>query len=129
MQGLSFEGVRVLVVEDELLVALNLETLLLEAGCEVIGPIGSLPAAIQASEAEKPDLAILDINLRGEQVFPVAEKLASRGVPIIFCSGYTDVQTLPEGFRDYVKLGKPYGASEIRDAMERVLSAREPDLI
>ncbi len=127
MESLTFEGVRVLVVEDELLVALNLETVLMEAGCEVIGPIGSLQAAMEVSESEAPDLAILDINLRGEEVYPVAERLRDRGVPLIFCSGYTDVQGLPEAFRACVKLGKPYGASDIRDAMRRVLGEAEPN--
>lgn len=127
-QGLRFQGVKVLVVEDELLVALNLETLLLEAGCHVIGPIGSLPAALEASESEMADLAILDINLRGEQVFPVAERLLDRGIPLIFCSGYADTSAVPDRFGTCVKLGKPYSAVEITEAMRRVLGAREPDL-
>lgn len=129
MEKQGFEGVRVLVVEDELLVALNLETFLLESGCEVIGPIGSLTAALQASENETPDLAILDINLRGEHVYPVAERLQNQGIPLIFCSGYTDVDTLPPAFRGCVKLGKPYGVREVREAMRRVLGERKPDLI
>ncbi|ESR23863.1 regulatory protein [Lutibaculum baratangense AMV1] len=119
---------RVLVIEDELLVALNLETVLLEAGCEVIGPIASLQAALKASASEEADLAILDINLRGEEVFPAAHILRERGIPLIFCSGYSDAQTLPEPFRSFQKLGKPYGATEVRDAMRRVLTAREKGL-
>lgn len=83
---------RVLVVEDEALVAMMLEDELLEAGAEVVGPASSVSAALELIDATATDgglsAAVLDINLNGERVSPVADRLAALGVPFLFATGY-----------------------------------------
>ena len=80
---------RVLVVEDEALVAMALEDLLADAGCAVVGPVGAVPQAVALVEGgAEIDCALLDVNLRGVHVYPVAEVLERRGVPFAFTSSY-----------------------------------------
>jgi CheY-like chemotaxis protein len=83
---------RVLVVEDEAIVAMLIEDELLEAGAEVVGPASSVGEALQGIEAALGDgglnAAVLDINLAGEAVTPVADRLATLGVPFLFVTGY-----------------------------------------
>ena len=83
-------GLRVLVVEDEALVAMQLEDMLDELGCVVVDVAGTVSrgVALAADAAVALDGAILDVNLGGEKVYPVAERLAARGVPFVFCTGY-----------------------------------------
>ena len=99
---------RVILVEDEALVALMMEDLLRELGCEVAGSFGALEAALQwlAAQDEPPDGAVLDVNLGGgELVFPLAHALRERGVPFVFATGYS---ALPEdGFAEIPVLNKP----------------------
>lgn len=103
---LSLNGVRILVVEDEFLLALQLEELLHSLGCIVFGPFGWLDQAVAASGRESFDVAILDINLHGTPVYPLADALTARGVPFVFLSGYT-ATNLPERFRSTTRLSKP----------------------
>ena len=84
----ALEGCRVLVVEDELAIAMLLESALEDEGCVIVGPYGGVRDALAAARNETLDLAVLDINLAGEMVFPVAEVLAERGVPFLILSGY-----------------------------------------
>jgi CheY-like chemotaxis protein len=79
---------RVLLVEDEAIIAIMLEDMLAELGCEVIGPAASIAEAIQLAGAESLGGAFLDVNLGGESVYPVADLLAARGIPFVFVSGY-----------------------------------------
>ena len=101
-----------LVVEDEPLVALEIETELAEAGATVVGPAGTLEAAARLIEAEPLDAALLDANLAGRPVDTLAAALDARGVPFAFASGYGPAG-LPEGFRDRPLLGKPFGAEAL----------------
>lgn len=82
------KGKRVLVVEDEALVAMSIERMLADAGAEVVGPGYSLDEALRLARASAIDAAILDVNLRGERSYPVAELLRSAAVPFIFATGY-----------------------------------------
>src|SRR3954469_1741548 len=91
------EGCRVLVVEDETILAVTIEETLLDLGCIVVGPVGKLEAALQVAAVERLDAAILDISIRGGLVFPVAETLRARGIPFVFASGYGD-WALPDPF-------------------------------
>lgn len=91
---------RVLLVEDEFLLSTVLIADLRAAGYEVIGPCSTLSTATQAVQSQSLDGAILDINLRGELVYPVAEELARRRIPFVFLSGYALVN-MPERFRSY----------------------------
>ena len=83
-------GLRVIVVEDEVLAAMMLEDLLADLGCEVVASLGGLGQALDwlALQDELPDGALLDVNLGGEMVFPFAEALAERHVPFAFATGY-----------------------------------------
>jgi PAS domain S-box-containing protein len=115
----ALDGVRLLVVEDEPLVALEIEAELTDAGAVVVGPAGSLEAAMRLIEGEPIDAALLDANLAGKPVDALAAALAARGVPFAFASGYGP-SGLPEGFRDRPLLGKPFG-SEALVALVRTL--------
>ena len=115
-------GRRVLVVEDELLVATVLEATLEEGGYTVVGPVGRLNLALQAAREEDFDLALLDINLNGERVFPVAEILAKRGIPFAFLTGY-DRDTLPPRHAAAAVLCKPFPSGLLLRTLE-ALSGR-----
>ena len=79
---------RVLVVEDEAMVAMMLEDMLLDLGCEIVGPAANLAAGLALAGSAELDGAVLDVNLAGEKVFPIADLLASRGVPFVYATGY-----------------------------------------
>ncbi|PSC03422.1 response regulator [Alsobacter soli] len=124
---IDFSGLRVLVVEDELLVALALEDILNDMGCEIVGPFSQIEEAESAARSERLDAAILDVNVRGRLIYPVAELLAQRGVPVLFCSGYADTPVLPQPFRSLPQVAKPYDEIALRRAMEKAFGAvREP---
>jgi DNA-binding response OmpR family regulator len=112
-------AVHVLIVEDEFLIAALLEEDLHAAGCTTLGPFSSLAAALKASASEDFDLAILDVNLGGEMVYPLADALSRRGVPILFLSGY-DVSSMPERFRTSPRLAKPYDRAALHRHIRRV---------
>jgi PAS domain S-box-containing protein len=105
-------GHRVLVVEDEPLVALEVGTQLADAGAMVVGPAGTLEAAARLIEAEPLDAALLDANLGGKPVDELAKALDARGVPFAFVSGYGRSE-LPEGFRDRPLLDKPFASETL----------------
>ncbi|ODA67435.1 putative transcriptional regulatory protein pdtaR [Methyloligella halotolerans] len=113
-------GKHILVVEDEALAALHLEDMLQELGCEVVGPAARVKHAIELLDQGSPDLAILDLNVAGELVYPVADTLAARGVPFLFATGL-GIASLDENYRDRPVLQKPFAFSDLRDAMEASL--------
>ena len=116
-------GRRVLVVEDEYLVALGLDDNLRSLGYTVVGPVASLSAAIAAASSERIDAAILDVNLAGEPVYPAAAVLAERGIPFIFCSGYTGSVRMPAEFADAPRVAKPYTSRVIAEALAGLFGA------
>ena len=99
-------GKRVLVVEDEALIAVMVEDMLLEMGSEVVGPAATIEAALALAREEELDAAVLDVNVRGERIDPVAEALMARGVPLLFATGYGEVR-LASGAAVTV-IDKPY---------------------
>ncbi|CAN7509136.1 PAS domain S-box protein [Phenylobacterium sp. LjRoot225] len=118
----SLKGSRVLIVEDAVLLALELETGLADAGAEIVGPAYELEEAMAL--LDRPiDAAVLDANLNGRSVMPVAEALFARGVPFVFATGYGDNGGAPGGFEAPV-IRKPYDVTQVAAAVADLLAAR-----
>lgn len=116
----KLQGLRIFVVEDEALVALNLEDMLDELGCTVIGPAMRLGRAREMLDGGfEADAAILDVNIAGEPVFPIAEQLAGKGIPIIFATGYGQAG-LPSTWHGNPILQKPYTMDEVSGSLAKV---------
>jgi len=104
----TLRNCRILVVEDEYLLADDLCNALTDAGAIVLGPVPEVEEALALIEREPHiDAAVLDVNLRGGMVFPVADALRDRNVPFALATGY-DGWTLPERFSDVLRLEKPF---------------------
>jgi len=115
-------GRRVLVVEDEALIALQIEDAIQAMGCEVVGPASSVDAALELLRAGAPDAAVLDINLGGEPSERVASALAALGVPFLFCTGYADEMGGPGALGEAVRLNKPLDTGLLKSAVRALLS-------
>lgn len=100
------KGKRILVVEDEALIAVMVEDMLSDLGSIVVGPAATIEAALALAHTESIDAAILDVNVRGERIDPVAEALFARGIPVLFATGYGEVR-LASGAKATV-IDKPY---------------------
>jgi CheY-like chemotaxis protein len=116
MEKLRISAKRVLVVEDEYLVAMDMSAFLEAAGAHVVGPASNVSAALAAVERTKLDAAILDVNLRGELAYPVADALVARGIPFVFTTGY-DARTVPPRFADVKRCEKPTTPEAISRAL------------
>lgn len=111
---------RVLVVEDELFVAMLVEDLLIELGCEVVGPASSAREAVAKAAQESFDLALLDVNLGdGETSFATAEILRQRGIPFAFVTGYGDQGVRPD-LRDAPVVSKPIDPWRLAKVIEQL---------
>ncbi|HET6521233.1 MAG TPA: hypothetical protein VFG47_15635 [Geminicoccaceae bacterium] len=120
--GNRLAGKRVLVVEDEVLLALQLSDALREEGCVVVGPVARLARALALiDDDEEIDGAVLDINLAGTFVFPLALRLRERGVPFVFATGYDGSVAYPAEIADAPRVRKPYSDAQIVAALERAL--------
>jgi CheY-like chemotaxis protein len=120
MGGEDLNGLRILVVEDEAAISLLLEDMLLDFGCEVVGPAARLAAALDIAQRETLDLAILDVNVAGEPVYPVVEALEARKVPFVFSTGYGSAG-IRDLYRDRPVLQKPFAQNDLR---QKLLLAR-----
>jgi DNA-binding response OmpR family regulator len=116
----KLSGRRVLLVEDELLIAMLLEGALQDQGCTIVGPFSRLADAIGAAQTESLDCALMDINLAGERIFPVAEILRLRSVPFLLLSGYGD-SALPDDRQHWPVLSKPFEIRQVMTLLERML--------
>ena len=112
----QIKGLRVLVVEDEALVALQLEDLLIEQGCIVVGPAARVGQALKLLNEQPVDAAVLELNIAGELVYPVADELTKRGLPYIFATGY-GTSGLTEPYRGQRVVEKPFARRELLHAM------------
>ncbi|WP_077966458.1 response regulator [Ensifer adhaerens] len=113
----GLQHLRVLVAEDEFIVANDIALLLEEAGATIIGPTPTVRETLKSlSIADDIQVAVLDINLNGELIYPVADELARRQVPLIFFSGY-DSLSLPERFSSAARLSKCLGSAELVSAV------------
>jgi CheY-like chemotaxis protein len=115
----------ILVVEDEMLVAMLIEDMLAGLGYGVIGPVSELEAAMRAVRDEPVDAAILDLNLRGKPTYPVAEICRDRGLPFLFATGY-GADSLEDAYGDVGVLQKPFQEAELAAALARLLSGEPP---
>lgn len=113
----DLKGMRVLIVEDTLIVAEMLADMLGFAGVQVVGPVSRVESGVALAQAEQLDGALLDVNLDGRNSGPIAEALQQRGVPFIFLTGYSDAAALPARFRDAPRLVKPFEEAELEAAM------------
>ena len=111
---------RILVVEDELMIRMLLEDMLGELGYTVAAEAGRIDEALQAAKTADFDLAILDVNLEGEPVLPVADVLAARGRPFVFATGYGE-RGLPEAYRDRPTLKKPFQMDGLKQLLQSAL--------
>jgi DNA-binding LytR/AlgR family response regulator len=107
---------KILVAEDEGLIALNLELILLHFGCEIVGPIREVDDIVGAARKHRPDGALLDVNLRGRKVFDVLPEMMGLGVPCVLSSGYDDPMLFPAAFRDMPRIAKPFDEKALRRA-------------
>ena len=114
---------RILVVEDEALIAMDLQALLEDAGYQVLGPANSSEAALAILDKEEPDVALLDVNLGRSDAFGVANALADRKTEVIFLTGHT-AHKLPQAHRHLPLVSKPYLPQVLLQAVERALEKR-----
>ncbi len=115
------EKSRILVVEDNYLIATMLADVLGAAGWTVIGPVGHLAEAVETAAHQDCDVAVLDINLAGKASYPVAEVLSKRKVPFLFLTGYS-AAGVATPFRGRPRLGKPFRTEELLGALTRLLA-------
>jgi two-component SAPR family response regulator len=114
--ALPLQGLRVLVVEDEFLIAQEISLTLKQAGCEVMGPVPFVDDARALVAEATPDGAVLDVNLHGELIFSFAEDLLARRVPLVFASGY-DSESFPAAFRQCHFVLKPFREGRLREVV------------
>jgi PAS domain S-box-containing protein len=121
----STVGMRVLVVEDEALIAMQIEEAVAASGCSVVGPATRIAEAFDLLYAEKVDAALLDVNVAGERSFAIADILAAKGIPFAFVTGFEAASTLPEHLRRVPIVNKPFETAQL-DTLIAQLAARLP---
>jgi two-component SAPR family response regulator len=124
MTELSLKGVRVLIVEDNYVVADALRYLIDGYDGAVTAIVPSVERALEALAATPVDIALLDINLHGASVVPLAEHLRAQGVPFVFLTGYGDAELLPEDLRDRPRFDKPVQAERLVEALLNLAKRR-----
>jgi len=118
----SLAGRRILLAEDEGLIALEVERLLEDLGCNVVGPLANIEGVLEAAESGGFDGALLDVNLRGRQIFEIVPALQKLGLRLIIASGYDDVTLFPAAFRTMPRVAKPFDQQELRRMCEMVFA-------
>jgi CheY-like chemotaxis protein len=121
VDGADLTGRRILVVEDEFLLAMELETLLERRGCTVLGPVPTVRQALATLEEQRPEMALVDVNLKGELATPIAVALRERGIPFVLLTGYSDRQLSEPELREAPRLDKPVNGHELKSALTRAL--------
>jgi DNA-binding NarL/FixJ family response regulator len=120
--GEVLRGRRVMIVEDEMLVAMEMESLLADQGCAVVGPAATVERALALLAHERPDAAILDVNLNGTTAAPVAAALKAQGVPFVLATGYGDAQPLQPELKDAPRVDKPVNHGELMRTLAQVIA-------
>lgn len=119
-------GLRILVVDDEALIAMLLEDTLADLGCEVIGPVSTVEAALAAVAQDGIDGVLLDANLHGKSALPVAEALLDRGVPFILVTAYGFSDEEAPALHDATRVQKPFNQKELTAAMAAAFVRSKP---
>jgi DNA-binding response OmpR family regulator len=122
MNDSSQAQTRVLVVEDEYLIRMLLEDMLADLGYAVAAAVGTITEASALAANGDFSAAILDVNLDGQEIFPVADILKERGLPFVFVTGYGE-RSLPAPYRDWPALQKPFQAEQLEAALSGLLAA------
>lgn len=112
---------KILVVEDDALIAMELEERLQELGYEVLGPAATLEAAEQVLAGARPDLALLDANLGGVSSVPIGVKLHGMGVPLAFCTGYDQIKNAPPELANAPILTKPISDADLVAGLKKLV--------
>jgi CheY-like chemotaxis protein len=120
---MSAKGLRVLVVEDEAMIRILVTDMLGELGHTIAAEAGHIDQALELAQSAEFDLAILDVNLKGKLITPVAEMIKARGRPIIFATGY-GADGLPEQFRGLSALQKPFLLEALAAMIDEVMDPR-----
>lgn len=118
MSNPVIDGMRVLVVEDEMLISLMLTDMLEQLGCSAVGPAATLGEAWPLVEAQAYDCAVLDVHVDGQSVYDLADAVSARGCPVVIASG-SGSDALPERFRNAILLPKPYSVTALEAALVR----------
>lgn len=122
----SLRGCRILVVEDEYMIAQEIADELLNDGADTLGPVARIPDALRLIEIEEPiDAALLDVNLGGVAVWPVVDALLARSVPMVLATGY-DAGAIPTAYAHLPRCEKPTTASDVTRALVRILLPAVP---
>jgi DNA-binding response OmpR family regulator len=121
----ALEGKRVIIFEDEPLLALEAESILTTAGCEVLGVAGTLERARLLISGAESDAALVDVNLCGQRVDELAVALTQKNIPFAFVTGYGR-ESLPPGFRDAILLKKPFSCEQVLDVLKILFYQTEP---
>jgi CheY-like chemotaxis protein len=116
----GLQGKRILVVEDELMIRMLLEDMLGELGYTIAAEAARVEDALEAAKNIDFDLAILDVNLNGQPISPVADALVARGTPFVFATGYGE-RGVPESYRDRPTLKKPFQMDGLKRLLQNVL--------
>jgi len=119
------QGKRIIIIEDEPLVAMDLESTLTGAGCDVIGSAGTLDKARSLISQAEYDAALLDVNLAGQPVDELAAALTKKNTPFAFVTGYGR-EGVPRGFQDAVLLKKPFSQDQLLAVMEHLIVRPPP---
>jgi CheY-like chemotaxis protein len=112
---------RILVVEDEYLIRMLLEDMLSDLGHTITAAVGTIAEAKELASNGDFDCAVLDVNLDGQEIFPVADILMKRGMPFVFCTGYGE-GSLPEAYRGRPALQKPFQAEKLEQTLASLLA-------
>lgn len=119
----DLSGMRVLIVEDNYPVARSLRWLLSAYGAEVTAMVATVSSALRSIARDPPEVALLDVNLRGEDVFPVAIQLQGTTVPFAFLTGYGE-QEIPVALRQHPRLSKPVGEAELISTLRSLVASK-----
>ncbi|MBW6530989.1 response regulator [Sphingomonas sp. RRHST34] len=117
-------GKQILVVEDEYFIASDLRRALAAEEALVIGPVSSLAAGLDLAEREGIAAALLDVNLEGDSSLAIADRLAARGVPFVFVTGYDD-WALPDAYRHVPRIAKPFAVPTVLAALDQLLASED----